>query len=386
MKICIVARSLSKDYRGSFEFDQALSLCNEGHKVCLISLDLRSVLRKRQLGVHETTEKGVKIVRISIPLGAINKRVFYRISINAFKKVFKRENEYFSGFDIVHAHFLDNIYIVTKALGQEENRPVLVGTEHSNVTRIKKYKNNDFMTNAIYYSYQNVDKLITVSKSLSDDLMKAYNIKSDVIYNVVDTTLFKYDKCVRKNSSNTVFCSVGNLTKNKRMDLLIQCFNKAFGNNDRYILYICGGGEEEGRLKNYIKRLGCQNNIKLLGNVSREKIFDVFQNSDFFILLSERETFGVAFIEAMSSGLPVLSTKSGGPEEFITEKVGVLIEDEEKIVTEIKKIVFNREKYDREYISNYVYKRFSPVIVAKKLESLYLDNMDKSNTHKKGIE
>ena len=372
MKICIVARSISKDHRGSFEFDQALSLCNAGHEVCLISLDLRSILRSRPLGINREEENGVRIVRISIPLGAINKRIFYKISAEAFKIVFNRENKLFNGFDIVHAHFLDNIYISLKALSKMRTRPVIVGTEHSNVAEINSYKRSPFMKKTIYNAYSGLDKLITVSKNLSDILMKEYNVKSYVIHNVVDTSLFTYDVSMRENNSKTIFCSVGTLTKNKRMDLLIECFYKAFGNDNKYMLYICGSGEEKENLLNEIKRLNCENNVKLLGSVSRKKIFDIFQHSDFFILLSKKETFGVAFVEAMASGLPVLSTKSGGPEEFINEKVGILLEDDKDyIVSKMRDITSNERKYNRSYISNYASENFSPEAITNELIEVY---------------
>ena len=51
MRICIVARDISDNYMGSFEFDQAKALNDFGHEVFVISLDLRSVRRKRKWGV-----------------------------------------------------------------------------------------------------------------------------------------------------------------------------------------------------------------------------------------------------------------------------------------------------------------------------------------------
>jgi glycosyltransferase involved in cell wall biosynthesis len=374
VKVCIVSRSLSEDYRGSFEFDQAMCLRNAGHNVYFISLDLRSLLRKRKLGISRIEEKGIKITRISIPLGAINKRVFYYVATKFFKKVFEKENHKAKGFDVVHAHFLDNIYITLKALYGAKERPIVVGTEHTDVTRIEAYKHDTFMKSVIDFSYAKVDKLITVSKSLACILKNTYDMKSDIIYNVVDTSQFRYDDNISKSDrEKIVFCSVGNLTPNKRMDMLIKCFYEAFQNDDKYMLYICGGGEEYGALINLVKNFKCEKNIKLLGNVSRTKIRDVFNESDYFVLLSQKETFGVAYIEAMACGLPVMSTYSGGPEEFITEDVGILVNDNEKqIVSEMKNIASGKYCYDRKRISGYVYENFSPTVIADKLVNIYL--------------
>ena len=75
----------------------------------------------------------------------------------------------------------------------------------------------------------------------------------------------------------------------------------------------------------------------------------------------------------MACGLPVMSTYSGGPEEFITEDVGILVNDNEKqIVSEMKNIASGKYCYDRKRISGYVYENFSPTVIADKLVNIYL--------------
>lgn len=373
MKICIVSRSISGDYSGSFEFDQAYALAEAGHEVYMLSLDLRSIRRRRKLGVHQVEYGSVKIVTVSIPLGAVNKKFFFSVAQKVFAKEMNHMISRYGDFDIIHAHFLDNAYIVSKSLDKLRSTAGIVVTEHTDITKVTGYGSNEFFKSVVSCAYGSADLLITVSKSLQKIILENYGFESVVVYNVVDTHRFEYDeKNKLKERRDMVFCSVGNLTENKRMGLLIDCFVKAFENKSEYKLYICGDGPEKNKLKEKIFRLGCQNNVYMLGKVSRERIAEIFAQTDAFVLLSRKETFGVAFVEAMVSGIPVLSTRSGGPEEFITEEVGILTEDdEETIIFDMKELALNREKYDGNMISEYAVNRFSPEVIARRLTDGY---------------
>ncbi len=373
MKVCIVSRSIASDYSGSFELDQACALAQAGHEVFVLSLDLRSIRRKRKMGVYEEQYRDVKITKVNVPLGAINKKYFFALSQKAFVKEMNNLIAKYGDFDIIHAHFLDNAYIVAKGMDIIKSNARIVVTEHTDITRLSKYENSKFFDEVVNCAYGRADVLITVSKSLNKIILDNYGFDSIVINNVIDTQIFGYiSESKAYKDDSVIFCSVGSLTKNKRMNLLIECFSKAFENDDNYELYICGGGPERGKLEDEINRLGCENSVHMLGNVSREKIAEIFKKTNIFVLLSQKETFGVAFIEAMASGLPVLSTKSGGPEEFITTDTGRLVGDNnEEIIAAMRIMARNRKTYDREKISKYATDRFSPKAIAKSLTDIY---------------
>ena len=163
------------------------------------------------------------------------------------------------------------------------------------------------------------------------------------------------------------------------MDLLIRCFCKAFGSNDDRRLVICGDGPEYNNLKKLVRDYNAEGNVILTGKKTRVEIAEYLSRSKAFILLSERETFGVAFIEAMAAGLPVISTKSGGPECFITNNIGVLVEEDETCIVEsMIEMLEDKEKYDRESIARYANDNFGPNVIAKKITEIYkgiLENM-----------
>ena len=367
MKICIISRALEDDYSGSFEFDQAYALAKESNEVCLISLDLRSIRRKRKLGVTQICEKGLDIIKISIPFETIKKNLFYKIAIRRFAKVLRKKIAQFGDFDVIHAHFLDNAYITAKALNKVESKARFFVTEHTDITKFEKNKEYEGIVNT---GYGSADGLITVSRSLAEKIYNNYGFESRVISNVVNTELFHRHKKLQETEK--VFVSVGFLTQNKRMDMLVRCFDKAFGGNPKYKLYICGDGPDSKKVTEEIERSQSSENIHLLGFQSRKNIADIFSESDVFVLLSAEETFGVVLIEAMAAGLPVIATKSGGPQEFITEETGLLTEhNEDEIVHALKYMAAHSGDYDAEKISEYVISKFSPEVVARELCSCY---------------
>lgn len=110
-----------------------------------------------------------------------------------------------------------------------------------------------------------------------------------------------------------------------------------------------------------------------LGRLPRTKISEVYENMDCFVLASESETFGVVYIEAMAAGLPVIATICGGPENFVTEEVGYLIERDNKdeLIQSMLRIIREKTYFHEGRIREYVNSRFSPRHVAERLVELY---------------
>jgi len=142
--------------------------------------------------------------------------------------------------------------------------------------------------------------------------------------------------------------------------------------NKNVSLLILGGGPEYGSLKKEIEKLNMKKQIALYGFARREDVLRELQNSNAFVLSSKYETFGVVLIEAMSCGLPIISTKCGGPESIITdESIGLLVESDniQELSTAMLK-VYNG-KYDRKYIRDYSIESFSEDAIVYELNKVY---------------
>jgi len=371
MYILIVARSYPQKCNpllGLFEFDQAKALMGRGHKVVYLALDLRSIFRRRRLGIYSTKSLGLDIFNISLPIGRLP--IFFRYYIGKIllKICFRFVLQKFGKPDIIHAHFMGNGFMAS--IIKDSYKIPLVITEHSSLLR-KNVRNNK-LRQLVYKAYSKADKLICVSESLRHDIFSNLNINSIVVPNVVDTNEFSLSEI--KCTDNFTFLSVGTLSRGKGFDILIDSFYKAFFGKNVF-LKIVGCGEEYQRLQCRINDLYLNEQIELLGFLDRKKIAELMTTSHAFVLASRSETFGVVYIEAMLSGLPVIATSCGGPEDFVTPENGILIpvEDQVALTDALIELKMRISDFNRKNISENCRRKFSPHTISTELTSVYFN-------------
>ena len=108
----------------------------------------------------------------------------------------------------------------------------------------------------------------------------------------------------------------------------------------------------------------------LFGRASREEVLALMQKSNCFVLPSHYETFGVVLIEAMACGLPVLSTKSGGPESIITSNEYGFLCEENELSDMLEQMVV--KDFDSVEIRKYVQNSFSENAFITCLHKIYI--------------
>lgn len=354
---------------GIFEFDQAKALVEQGQRVIYASIDLRSIRRKRKWGIHKREVQGVQIYEINIPLGKVPKKIFRFFNDLGLKLLYKRIVKDHGKPNILHAHFRESAYIGSR-LKDRTGIPLVV-TEHS--SRINKKNIDKEFYSIAKIAYEKTDSLIVVSPSLSEMIEENFHINSIYIPNIVDLNTFKYKS--KNDREYFKFVSTGNLIKLKRMDLTIEAFVKAFKDMGNVKLDIFGDGPERKYLESLIEKYDLGEEISLRGACSREEIANTLENSDCFVLPSQTETFGVAYIEALAMGVPVIATRCGGPEVFVNDTNGVLIEVDalDELVEAMKYMYENTGKYDGKSIASEINRKFSSETVARQIIEVYND-------------
>lgn len=364
---------------GVFEFDQACALQEAGCQVVFLALDLRSARRVRRWGFQSFTRNGVAVRVLSVPLGNLPKKIFYPIGSWALQKLYARAVKEFGKPDVLHAHFTDYGYLAAK-LKETEQVP-LVLTEHSSLVNQDKLPSD--IEQAAKLAFARADKLIAVSPALAEKMREHSHRSVLWIPDMVDTELFSYtDEHEQMRSlweetelegGEFSFLSCGNLRKVKRMDVLIQAFARAFRDCPKVHLTICGQGEEEGNLRKLIYDLKMENRIELAGIRPREEIAQRLQQADCFVLASVSETFGVSYLEALSCGVPVIATRCGGPECFVNEHNGLMVEpdDVEGLASAMLTMYCNGGSYNRAAIAQEVRNHYSSQAVAARLMEQY---------------
>lgn len=368
MYIIIVGRGYpTNKYKtnGIFEVDQAKSLARYGHKVIYISIDLRSFRHKRKMGRESFFCDNVFIEAINVPCGAIPKSLLYFIGIAAMKKTLKKVLEKYGKPDIIHSHFPDISYICAKAI-RKSDIPFVI-TEHSSKVNQGTLKHNE--RRALIYAYRQANKILAVSNHLCDIIQRDFNLKAVCVPNIVDLTLFSYS--YNDNHRAYVFISVGNLLPIKRMLLLVESFLEAIKICPELKLYIFGEGIEKNKLQKLINVGRASNNIFLMGIHTRDEIARYFKNCGIFILLSESETFGVAYVEALASGVPVIATYCGGPADYIEQGVNGRLVDEKGIVEAILETYKDNKLFNRKKIADDIKNRYSERKTVETLIGIY---------------
>lgn len=368
MRIFIIARGYPTEKNpllGIFEFDQAKALKTHGHEVIYIAIDLRSLRRKRKFGYNSFIKDGINIEEISVPVGAVPREWLILIGSCFTGKILKRVKKRYGEPDIIHAHFIDIASMASKAIKSGDKYVI---TEHSSA--INNYISNKQKQKYINV-YQKADAFITVSKDLQKRIKDEMGIDSICINNMIDTSIFSYSY---KDNEIFRFVTVSSLTTNKRVGLLLKSFEKLFlkYHLDNIELHIIGDGVEKKNLYDMISKMEIKSKVKFHGTLKRGEIKSIFDNSNCFILASKKETFGVACAEALLSGIPVIVTKCGGPEEFVNEYNGIVTEDD-NLVDSMYYIYNNIRKYDGESISNKAQELFSEKNIINKLEKVYYE-------------
>lgn len=200
-------------------------------------------------------------------------------------------------FDIIHCH----THTVCKILFYRFLRKTIL-TVHAvsyNAKHFVKYK-----------------QLFAISKSVQLNLKEKYNLNSTVVYNGIDTNRIKTKRNIKKPDLFKIVC-VGRLEhEEKGQDILIKSI-AALRNAYHIKVDIIGDGRSYGYLDNLIKSLDLKDIVRLLGNKTRDYIYDTLKDYDIFIHPSNFEGFGLTVVEAMLAKLSVIVSDSYGPIEII---------------------------------------------------------------------
>lgn len=370
VKILVVTRGYPQSHNkmlGLFEKDQAIALKNAGLEVAYAVVDIRSCLKKRKFGFNHFFDNGLEIFEMNYPLGPMPRRMIEYFRKKALDNLYKYIVETFGRPDIVHAHFL-NYGVISIDLCKKEKLP-LVLTEHSS------YMNSEKLSASVYKratkTYDFCSAIISVSDSLRKNIKKITGYDSYVIQNIAN--IGDYKEIVKADKDSFVFAASGQLIRRKGFDVLIEAFSILANKYDNVYLKIFGDGPERRKLKNIVKKKNICQCVEFYGEYEKKDICKLYSECDAFVLPSRKETFGVVYIEALAMGLPVIATRCGGPENFITERFGYIVEKDNvnELANAMMKIINEKERFNKYDMQNYVKENFSADIIAKEIKKVY---------------
>jgi N-acetyl-alpha-D-glucosaminyl L-malate synthase BshA len=224
--------------------------------------------------------------------------------------------------DLLHVHYAiphaSAAYMAKKILELEgKHIPVITtlhGTDITLVGRDKTY------APVVAFSINQSDAITAVSNNLRDETYKIFKIEKEieVIRNFVDVQRFNrkpidaFKKVIAPNGER-ILLHASNFRKLKRVQDVVKIFYEVQKKVKSKLLFI-GDGPERATAEDLARELGVADEIRFVGK--QEQMEDILAIGDLFLLPSEYESFGLAALEAMAAGVPVVSTNAGGLSEI----------------------------------------------------------------------
>lgn len=183
-------------------------------------------------------------------------------------------------------------------------------------------------------AYNSFDAIVGVSQSVTDAFRKCTGIRDKcyTLYNTNDTSRVvrlskELSNIILDRRGNFVFCSCGRLTSQKGFDRLIVSATRLHDDGFRFTVVIMGAGPDEEKLQRLINKNGAESYVKLLGFCDNP--YSVMRQCDAYVLPSREEGLATVLTEALTLGLPVISTNVSGAKEVLGEnnEYGLVVEN-----------------------------------------------------------
>ena len=357
---------------GRFFKLQSESLVKLGHTVDVLILEEKGITQKRNFKIENkksilTNEIRHNFYRIP-KMNNLNIELF----ISKYKKLL---NKYLANNkpDIIHVHSSIWAGVVVSEIAREKNIPYVI-TEHRGLFLKDKLPYNEDLILKIKKALDFAVEVLVVSSAVKQKIKKYTSNSITILPNMVDVNFFKPIK-KKKKASKISLVSVGNLNKVKGFDLLIKAFANIVATNKNVELKIIGIGEELSNLQDISVSLKIDNFIEFSGYKTKKELLEVYQNADIFISSSRFESFGVVLIEALSCGLPIVATNSGGPADIVKKENGFLAENKNanSLQTKIQLMIDNLSNFDASIIRLNTIANYSEEVISRKLEKHLLE-------------
>jgi glycosyltransferase involved in cell wall biosynthesis len=346
---------------GIFIKDQAVALSQQ-HEVVVISSKVNYT--KFGLAAFELKESSFQNLKE------------YRLIINRSLRIYNQLNYFFISArvaaqvasqwkpDIIHGNIGYPGGFWSWWVSKKINKPFII-TEHTFIYNNFRSLIHKKLT---LFALRQSAAVITVSTKAADEIKRYVEAQVQVVPNIVEVSSYS----IRPYPAGVIVIGfLGSLsTPKKGLDVLLRILSKI---NKNFILHIGGEGALLKTYKELANGLGLSTKCRFLSFIQPHDVPEFMNQLHFFVNTSRFESFGIAIVEAMASGLPAVSFDNGGPSDFVNQDNGLLVENqnEEKLKEAMEWMMENYKTYDREKIRASVVNRFSKETFVDQMNKIY---------------
>lgn len=283
-----------------------MALCQRGHEIHFITY-------KQPVRLNNLSSK-IHYHEVNVPEYPLFHYQPYELALSSKLVNMVKKHK----IDLLHVHYAIPHayagYMAKKMLREVGIEIPMVTTLHG--TDITLVGNHPFYKPAVTFSINHSDVVTSVSESLKNDTLRLFEIKKDiqVIPNFIDSTKIsnEFTDCQRgimAEEDEKIIAHVSNFRKVKRIDDVVQIFYR-IQKEIKAKLMMVGQGPEREMAEELVASLGISDKVVFLGQ--SHEVDKILCFSDLFLLPSEKESFGLAALEAMANRTPVISTNTGG--------------------------------------------------------------------------
>jgi N-acetyl-alpha-D-glucosaminyl L-malate synthase BshA len=282
------------------------ALANRGHEVHFVTykMPVRLELLSQKIYFHEVDVEEYPLFHYQP----------YDLALSS--KLVNVVQEY--GIDLLHVHYaIPHAYAGYMAQQMLKDLGItlpMVTTLHG--TDITLVGNHPGYKPSVTFSINHSDVVTSVSTSLKQDTLDLFEITKqiDVVPNFIDMSIYKTefndcDRSIMAFPQERIITHISNMRPVKRIKDIIKIF-EIVQKEVPSVLIMVGDGPERAEAEKYARSRKLQLSIKWLGNST--EIDRILCFSDLFVLPSEKESFGLAALEAMANSTPVISSNTGG--------------------------------------------------------------------------
>lgn len=307
-------------YGGEFCLDQAKALAAMGHEVRIVSnvqLSLR-ISRCDYLtlpyGRRWTENDGIPVYQSlmrGFPL-VIRPNVerWVRIVRSMFADYVRRHGCP----DVLHAHCAKWGGYAAMLISQEYGVPYVI-TEHLPLMLLRDEfgpaPSDAWQIPLLRSAYHAASCVIPVSEELVDDVACYYgkDYRWEFVSNTIDTDFFAYRQRPSRQHRPFVFCCLADFYYRKGYDILLPAFNRLLEHIPNAMLHVAGLNTKSAAFRRLVVDNGVTDHVVCHGRVNKQGVRELLYQSDALVLPSRSEVQPLVLLEAMSTGIPVVSTE-----------------------------------------------------------------------------